>query len=85
MAVTYNFSVKRLGKSDSFSISATVTDDTKPAGHQTETVSAIGLLDTPERREAVWNGLQTQYLSKVVESASMSALESEGKSYLEAL
>ena len=85
MAITYNLNVSRLGSSDSFAISATITDDTSPVGHQTESVTIWGKLDTPERRQAVWDGINIQYLVKLAESESMSILELEGKSYLEAL
>lgn len=85
MAITYNFNINRIGASDSFTISATITDDTKPAEHQTENVSVSGKLGTPEQKQAVWAGIQTLYLVKVAESEALSALETEGKSYLEAL
>ncbi len=85
MAITYNLNVNRLGASDSFSIGATITDDTKPVGHQTETVAIWGKLDTPERQQAVWDAINIQYLIKLAESEAMSILELEGKNYLETL
>ena len=85
MAITYNLSVNRLGSSDSFAVSATITDDTKPVGHQTEGVSIWGKLDTPEQRQAVWDGINFGYAIKLAESEAMSILELEGKSYLENL
>jgi len=85
MAVTYNFSVNRIGSSDSFSIGATITDDTRPAGHQTENVSIAGKLGTPEQKKGAWDGIQAEYLRKLAESDAMSAFETEAKGYLEAL
>lgn len=86
MAITYTLNVNRLGMSDSFSISATITDDTKPVGHQTESVSVLGgRFDTPENKQHVWDTIQAEYLRKIVESKFVSALETEGKSYLETL
>ena len=83
MAIAYNYNINRVGLSDSFSISATITDDTRPAGHQTESVSIAGKLGTPEQKQGAWDGIQAEYLRKVAESDAMSALEAEGKSYLE--
>jgi len=85
MAITYNLSVSRLGSSSSFTISATITDDTKPVGHQTESVSIAGKLGTPEQKQAIWEGIQAEYLRKIAESEIVSVLESDGKNYLETL
>lgn len=85
MAITYNFNIKRVGSSNSFSIGATITDDTRPVGHQTEIVSVAGKLGTPEQKQGVWDGIQAGYLKKIAESNAMSVLETDGKSYLEAL
>ncbi len=85
MSVTYNYSISRIGSSDSFSVSATITDDTRSAGHQTESVSIAGKLGTPEQKQGAWDGIQAEYLRKVAESDAMSALETEDKSCSEAL
>lgn len=73
MAVTYNLNVSRLGSSDSFSVGAIITDDTKPIGHQTESVAIFGKLDTPERKQQVINELKRQYEAekqKVIDDAA---------------
>lgn len=85
MAISYSFSISRVGSSNSFNINALVTDDTKPVGHQTENVSVSGKLGTPEQKQAAWDGIQAEYLRKIAESGIISALEIEGKTYLETI
>jgi len=83
MAISYSFNISRVGSSDSFNINALVIDDTKPVGHQTESVSVSGKLGTPEQKQGAWDDIQTEYLRKIAESEILSALEIEGKTYLE--
>jgi len=85
MAITYTIRVNKLGvNSGNYSVSAEVKDDTKPIGHQTETVGVISAkLDTPERKKAVWDNLKSQYLAKVSKTDVVSEIEAEAKSYLE--
>ena len=85
MAITYTLSVRRQGTSDSFSINATITDDTKMPEYQTESITIWGKLDTPERRQAVWDGIKIGYLAKVAATEIIATLETEGKSYLEGI
>lgn len=86
MAITYTVKISELGQnSGNYSVTAEVTDDTKPVAHQTKTVQVLSAkLDTVERKKAVWDNLKTQYLEKIGKADVVSALESEAKEYLEA-
>lgn len=85
MAITWNVRINELGSgSGNYSVSAEVTDDTKPADHQTETVSVASCkFATAAQKNAVYAELKSQYQSKVDKAVVISALESEAKTALE--
>ncbi len=84
MAITWDVKVNEIGNSNSFSINATITDDTKSVGNQVETAAILSAkMDTPERKKQVWDGLKKQYNEKVGNTDITAALEVEGKDYLE--
>ena len=84
MAITWTLRINKIGSSDSFSVSATVKDDTKSVGNQEEIVSVLSAkMDTPERKKAVWDNLKAQYLAKVSKTDVTTVMEDDGKTYLE--
>lgn len=88
MAITWTLNINEIIKNrkatSSFSVSATVVDDMKPIGNQEETVSvADALMDTPARKQSVWDNLKSQYEAKAAKTNFTAAMELEGKEELE--
>lgn len=84
MAISWKVSISEIGGGfGNYSISAEVTDDTKPVDHQTETVSVQGRMDNQQQKEANFDSLKAQYLAKVSKADTVSVLETEAKTYLE--
>ena len=83
MAITWNVSVSKIGHSGSYNVSATVTDDTKPLAHQTQSMSVQGKMDTPEQKAGIYAALKAEYLKRVAEVDALAILESEAKTALE--
>lgn len=84
MAISWKVSVSEQGNnSGNYSVSAKVTDDTKPIDHQNESVSVVGRMDTEEQKKGLLDALKQQYQLKVIKVDALALIESESKTYLE--
>ena len=84
MAITWSVTVSELGaNSGNYNVSAQVTDDTKPVGRQTETVSVQGRMDTQAQKDAIYATLKQQYTALVAKSTALATLEAAAKTALE--
>lgn len=79
MAISWKYSISQIGKANNYNVSATVTDDTKPADSQTESVSLQGKFETVEEKAKVYGWLKEQYKTKIAETDAKIALELEAK------
>lgn len=83
MALTSQVRISDIGDGN-YSVSATITDDTRPADKQTETVSVLSTrFDTPQQKTDAWANLKTQYVAKIAKIDAIAAIEVEAKDYLE--
>lgn len=84
MAITWNVTISERGvNSGNYVLGATVTDDTKPVGRQTENVSVEGRMDTEEQKEALYAAMTQMYQAQATRTAALATLEAEAKTALE--
>jgi len=68
----------------SYRVRAEITDDTLPAEIQTEIVNILSAkIDTPERKEALWENIWTHYQAQKAAVVDLADIEAAAKTYLE--
>ncbi len=81
MAITYDMKVRELDKAGNYSVTATVTDDTRQTP---ETISVLSTrFDTEEQKKACWDNIKAAYLAQIAKLDVITAIEAEAKAYLE--
>lgn len=86
MTIFADVKLNEIGKgSGNYSITATITDDTKPAGEQETIINDIqsARVDTPEQKAHLWGEIKKLYAAKTTAVRPTASIEAEGKAYLE--
>lgn len=92
MAIICNVKLTKISKGvggkevgeGSYSARAEITDDTLPEAIQTEIVDILSaLIDTDERKMALWENIWTHYQRQKAAVVDLSEIEADAKTYLE--